>query len=135
MNKFFLPLCFVVFASIFMGCANQKITFYGKVYSGTYDSTTGLVAVGAPISGAVVKERNNAVTTLTDSSGNFQLEIEVPGVIGTPNAKAYVIESTFNGSGDYDVVYARPGERVYVRDMVLYQLVPDVSLSVPQFKR
>jgi len=133
MNKItihFMMMMMGIFAALFIvsGCANQKITFYGKVYSGTYDSTTGIVTVNGPISGAVIKEKTtSSATTLTDSKGEFTLEIEVPAVIGTPNSKPYTIESTFNGAGDSDVVYARPGERVYVRDMVLYQLVPDVT--------
>ncbi|MBT9169052.1 MAG: hypothetical protein DDT19_02404 [Syntrophomonadaceae bacterium] len=123
-NNIFFLSGFLI-SAIFMGCADQRITFEGTVYRGVLDSTTTLVAVGSPISGAIVREKTHPEKTTTGANGRYRLEITVPGVIGYPNAKQYTIESTWLGGGDVDIVYARPGENIYVRDMVIYQLVPN----------
>lgn len=113
------------------GCADQKITFKGRVYEATIDSsTTTLVTILGPIEGARVRERKNPQEVRTDAGGNYELTITIPPVIGYQSARLYTIEcsgSETRGKGASAAVnvYASAGDTVFVRDMALYQIAPN----------
>ncbi len=114
MKNYFFPLFLIVYAGFLISGCNQKITFEGTVYNRAL----------SPVSGATIKEKIYPEKTTSDAAGKYNLTIEVPAVVGYPTAKSYTIEATFRGTTGSNDVMARPGETVFVKDIVISTSTP-----------
>ena len=139
-SRYFLPFVFLLLPFVLTGCFEDEITFKGKVLQARLvditDDTGAIVAtrytVDGPLPGAIVRCVGYPETATTDTSGLYELNIEVNRVIGyKAKADSYTLQAFSHRnyySGQQDpgtdesisqYVDARPGDTIPVRDFVL----------------